>query len=203
MQLFHSHFSPFARKVMACAHVLGIVDRIELLPSAAHPVKRDNTILAHHPLAQVPTLLDDEGHALADSRVICEYLDARAGGGLFPAAGPARWAALNDQSIADGILDAALLIRYELTARDASERSVAWMDGQEAKIRSSLASLEAGAERLVGRIDIGTISIACALGYLDLRFAELGWTRDHPDLATWFTSFAEHPAMVATKPPVA
>ncbi|MHC2088422.1 glutathione S-transferase family protein [Methylobacterium sp. CM6244] len=203
MKLFHSHFSPFARKVMACAHVLGIVDRIELLPSAAHPVKRDGTILTHHPLAQVPTLLDDEGHALADSRVICEYLDTQAGGGLFPSAGPARWTALNDQSIADGILDAALLIRYELTARDASECSSTWMDGQEAKIRSSLASLDAGAERLLGRVDIGTISLGCALGYLDLRFAELGWTRDHRDLAAWFAGFAEHPAMVVTKPPAA
>ncbi|GJE19173.1 glutathione S-transferase family protein [Methylobacterium marchantiae] len=203
MKLFHSHFSPFARKVMACAHVLGIADRIALLPSAAHPVKRDGTILAHHPMAQVPTLLDDEGHALADSRVICEYLDARAGGKLFPPAGPARWSALNAQSIADGILDAALLIRYELTARDASERSVAWMDGQEAKIVSALAALDSEAESFADRIDIGTISIACALGYLDLRFAELGWKRSHPDLAAWFTRFAEHPAMLATRPPAA
>ncbi|KQP40584.1 glutathione S-transferase family protein [Methylobacterium sp. Leaf106] len=203
MKLFHSHFSPFARKVMACAHVLGLVDRIELLPSAAHPVKRDGTILAHHPMAQVPTLLDDEGHALADSRVICEYLDARAGGGLFPPAGPARWTALNEQSIADGILDAALLIRYELTARDASERSVAWMDGQEAKIRSALATLDDRAGGFADRVDIGTISIACALGYLDLRFTELGWKQKYPDLAAWFTSFAAHPAMEATKPPAA
>jgi glutathione S-transferase len=203
MKLFHSHFSPFARKVMACAHVLGIVDRIELLPSAAHPVKRDGTILAHHPLAQVPTLLDDEGHALADSRVICEYLDARSGGGLFPPAGPARWAALNEQSIADGILDAALLIRYELTVRDPSERSAGWMGGQEAKILSALAALDEQAGRFGDRVDIGTISIACALGYLDLRFAELGWTQAHPNLAAWFTSFAAHPAMTATKPPAA
>ncbi|WP_019904592.1 glutathione S-transferase family protein [Methylobacterium sp. 77] len=203
MKLFHSHFSPFARKVMVCAHVLGLTDRLELLASAAHPVKRDGTILAHHPLAQVPTLLDEEGHAIADSRVICEYLDARAGGHLFPPAGPARWAALNAQSIADGILDAALLIRYELTARDASERSVAWMDGQEAKIVSALAHLNAEADGFGERIDIGTISIACALGYLDLRFAELGWKRENPDLAAWFTRFAAHPAMMATIPPTA
>ena len=117
MQLFHSHFSPFARKVMVVAHEHGLADRIELLPTAAHPVKRDGTILAQHPLAQVPTLIDAAGHAIADSRVICEYLDARAGGGLFPANGPERWIALTDQSTADGMLDAALLIRYELTAR--------------------------------------------------------------------------------------
>jgi glutathione S-transferase len=203
MKLFHSHFSPFARKVMVVAFEHGLTDAIELLPTAAHPVKRDGTILAHHPLAQVPTLILEDGQALADSRVICEYLDVRAGGGLFPAAGPARWTALGDQSTADGMLDAALLIRYELTARPEAERSSAWIAGQTAKIESGLASFEAGAALRADRVDIGTITLGCALGYLDLRFPEIVWRAAQPALAEWYEGFAARPAMRATRPPAA
>jgi glutathione S-transferase len=202
MKLFHSHFSPFVRKVMVVAHELGLAERIELLPSAAHPTKRDTNILALHPLAQVPTLIADDGHAIADSRVICEYLDAL-GGGMFPAPGPARWLALNDQSTADGLLNAALLIRYELTVREEGERSSAWIAGQTAKIESALDTFEAGVAALADRIDIGTIAVACALGYLDLRFPDLAWRRRSPALAAWFEGFDARASMQATRPPVA
>jgi len=201
MKLFHSHSSPFVRKVMVVAHELGLAERLELLPSAVHPVKRDRSVLAQHPLAQVPTLILDNGEGLADSRVICEYLDAEAGGRLFPAGGDARWRALNEQSTADGVLDAALLIRYELTARPESERSAAWIEGQTAKIESALAWFEEQAEALGDRVDIGTIALACALGYLDLRFSDIAWRDDAPRLAAWFARFEERPAMVATRPP--
>lgn len=203
MKLFHSHFSPFARKVMVCAHELGLAGRIELLPSAAHPVTRDPTILAHQPLAQVPTLIAEDGRVLADSRVICEYLDDLAGGALFPATGPARWDALTDQSTADGLLDAALLIRYELTARTEGTRSASWIEGQTAKIESTLAWFEARAAAIAERVDIGSISLGCALGYLDLRFAELGWSERHPRTRAWYARFAARPAMAATRPPAA
>lgn len=201
MKLFHSHSSPFVRKVMVVAHELGLAERLELLPSAVHPVKRDRSVLAQHPLAQVPTLVLDSGESLADSRVICEYLDAEAGGRLFPAGGDARWRALNEQSTADGVLDAALLIRYELTARPESERSAAWIEGQTAKIESALAWFEEHAEASGDRVDIGTIALACALGYLDLRFSDIAWRDDAPRLAAWFARFEERPSMVATRPP--
>jgi len=201
MKLFHSHSSPFVRKVMVVAHELGLAERLELLPSAVHPVKRDRSVLAQHPLAQVPTLVLDNGEGLADSRVICEYLDAEAGGRLFPAGGDARWRALNEQSTADGVLDAALLIRYELTARPESERSAAWIEGQTAKIESALAWFEEQAEAVRDRVDIGTIALACALGYLDLRFSDIAWRDDAPRLAAWFARFEERPSMVATRPP--
>ena len=195
MKLFHSQTSPFVRKVMVAAHELGLAERIETLPSAVHPVTRDGRVLAVHPLAQVPTLILDGGEAIADSRVICEYLDALGGGRLFPAAGAARWAALNLQSTADAVLDAALLIRYELTARPEAERSQAWMDGQHAKIASALDWFETQA---LDGVDIGTIALACALGYLDLRFSDLGWREGRPNLAAWFSDFSERASMRAT-----
>ncbi|WP_336488567.1 glutathione S-transferase [Methylobacterium nigriterrae] len=203
MKLFHSHFSPFVRKVMVAAHELGLADRIELLPSAVHPMKRDETVLAQHPLAQVPTLIDETGNALADSRVICEYIDALGGHRLFPPAGADRWRALNEQSLADGLLDAALLIRYELTARAEGERSAGWIDGQNAKIASALAWFESRAATFTDRLDIGTVAAASALGYLDLRFADLAWRDRHPGLAAWYADFAERPSMRATQPPTA
>lgn len=203
MRLFHSHFSPFVRKVMVCAHELGLAGGIELLPSAAHPIERDAGILARHPLAQVPTLVLADGSALADSRVICEYLDARGGPRLFPAEGPARWRALNEQSLLDGLLDAALLIRYELTVRPEAERSVAWIAGQTAKIESALAWFEAAAPAFGERVDIGTIAAACGLGYLDLRFGHLSWRARHPALATWHDGFSARPSMRETQAPAA
>ncbi|SFG49821.1 glutathione S-transferase [Methylobacterium gossipiicola] len=203
MKLFHSPFSPFVRKVTVVADELGLAERIELLPSAAHPTQRDATIRALHPLAQVPTLITDEGIALADSRVICEYLDALGGGGVFPPSGSARWIALGDQSTADGLLDAALLLRYELTVRTEGERSAAWIAGQTAKIEGVLDSFEAGVGTLANRVDIGTITVACALGYLDVRFPDLAWRRRAPALGAWADGFAERPSLRATKPPAA
>jgi glutathione S-transferase len=203
MKLFHSHFSPYARKVMVVAHELGLTERIALLPSAAHPIKRDATILAHHPLGQVPTLVTDDGAVLADSRVICEFLDSLGDGALFPAAGPARWSALTLQSTADGVLTAALSIRYELTARAEAERSASWIAGQNEKIETSLQSFEALAEALRDRLDIGTIALGCTLGYLDLRFPDLAWAERMPVLRAWYEDFSRRPSMVATRPPAA
>lgn len=201
MKLFHSPFSPFVRKVMVVAHELGLVGRIECLPGAAHPTQRDQTVLSHNPLAQVPTLIDDDGRVLADSRVICEYLDTVGAGTLFPKSVPARWIALGDQSLADGLLDAALLIRYERTVRPETERSDAWIAGQNAKIESVLGTFEERAESFTDRLDIGTISVGCALGYLDLRFADRHWRDGAPKLAAWERDFGERPSMTATRPP--
>ena len=200
MKLFHSPASPYVRKCMVVAHETGLAARIELLPSAAHPVNRDRSIVERNPLGKVPTLITDDGDALYDSRVICEYLDARAGARLFPAAGPARWRALTDQALGDGILDAALLVRYETGMRPEPLRWADWTAGQLDKMHTGLARIEAQAEGLAGRVDIGTITLGCVLGYFDLRFAHLDWRQAHPRAAAWFEGFNARPAMQATVP---
>ena len=121
MQIHFSPASPFVRKVMVAAHELGLVDRLETLPSAAHPVNRDQSILARNPLGQVPTLVTDDGRTLYDSRVICEYLNDLGRGSLFPA-GEARWRALTEQALGDGMLAAAVLTRYESVVRPEAKR---------------------------------------------------------------------------------
>lgn len=199
MKLYFSGASPFVRKVMVVAHEVGLGGEIEAVTAAAHPVNRDGNIVAHNPLGQVPTLILDDGEVLADSRVICEYLDARAGGRLFPAA-PERWRVLVAQSLGDGLLDASLLVRYERTARPEALRSTEWQAGQLDKIRCALDVMEAAAGRLGERVDIGTITWGCAVGYLDLRFPEIGWRDGRPDLAAWFARFDERPSMKATRP---
>lgn len=199
MKLFFSPSSPFVRKVMAVARETGQADRIETVAAAAHPVNRNGDIRAENPLGQVPTLLLDDGTALYDSRVICEYLDAQAGGALF-GTGAARWRALTEQALADGALGAALLVRYEATVRPEPKRWDDWREGQMGKVRDALARFEQVLPEAGDRVDIGTIAIGCALGYLDLRFADLAWRKDHPATAEWFARFDERPSMAATRP---
>lgn len=201
MKIYYSPFSPYVRKVLVAAHELGVASRIEQLPSAAHPVNRDQTIIAHNPLGQVPTMLLEDGTALADSRVICEYLDDLAGGTLFPKSRPQRWRALADQSLGDGILAAALLSRYEVAVRPPEKLWQPWLDGQLDKVETSIAAIERAVPTLGERIDIGTISFACAFGYLDLRFPDFGWRSRHPRSAAWFAGFDARPSMRVTRHP--
>ncbi len=198
MQIYFSPFSPYVRKCLVAAHELGLVDRITLLPAAANPVTRDQTIIARNPLGKIPTFIADDGRVLYDSRVICEYLDDLAGGGrLFPASGAARWDALTLQSLADGLLDAALLARYEVAMRPEALRWPDWLAGQLDKIHTSLAALERDTAALGARVDIGTIAVGCAVGYLDIRFADMGWRERYPQLAKWEAVFAQRPSMQA------
>ena len=199
MKLFYAPSSPFVRKVMVCAIELGLDGKIETARAAAHPVNRDKNILAASPLGQVPTLVTDEGLALYDSRLICEYLDHLGGGKLFPR-DSSRWQALVEQSAADGLLNAALLCRYEATVRPQELRYAPWRDGQMDKISTALAQFETWLPGFGNRVDIGTITIGCALGYLDFRFADFGWRNGRDGLAAWFAAFDARAAMEKTRP---
>jgi glutathione S-transferase len=185
--------------VSACE--LGLREQIELVPAAAHPINRDRSLIVHNPLGQVPTLVTDDGAVLYDSRVICEYLNELGEGCLVPGQATARWAAYRDQVLADGIMDAAILVRYETFARPETLRWKDWIDGQMDKVHCGLAELEQRASSLNRRIDAGTIAVGCALGYLDFRFASLAWRNARPDTAAWFASFSERESMMATRPP--
>ncbi len=200
-KLYYAPTSPFVRKVMITAWCLGINDQIEMLESAAHPIQRDARIARFNPLAKIPAFQTVDGQFLYDSRVICEYLNAYAQGGLFPVAGNARWTSLTRQALGDGLLDAALLARYERTVRPEEKQWAGWVDAQLQKVSAALDEIEKYAEEF-SRIpdDIGLITLGCALGYLDFRFADLVWRNHHPLTAAWFAEFDQHPAMVKTRP---
>jgi len=203
LKIYYATASPFARKCVVAAQELGLRARIELLPAAVHPVNRDETVGAHNPLGKIPTLIADDGAVLYDSRVICDYLNTQGDGRLVPDAGAARWRVLVDQSLADGIMDAAVLARYETTVRPDALRWDAWVTGQLRKVTAGLEEFEARASGLAGRVDLGTIALGCALGYLDFRFSSLAWRDRHPHLAAWFQRFAERESMAATRPAAA
>ncbi len=200
MVLFDSSSSPFVRKVNLVIHLLGLESRIERRSQNAHPVARDAALVRHNPLGQAPTLLREDGRVLCDSRVVCEYLDSLAGGGLFPPAGDARWQALLLQSLADGLLDAGVLLRYEGHTRPPPQRWQGWVDAQWTKIDSVLDHFEQDVIGWGARVDIGTLTAGCALGYLDFRFEDVDWRAQHPCLAQWYAPFAQQPAMQATWP---
>lgn len=200
MKLYFSPASPYVRKVLASAHLVELAHTVELLPSAASPVARDMMIAPVNPLGKVPTAYLDDGTALIDSRTICEYLHEQAPEkGLFPA-GSDRWEALRLHAIADGLLDAALLARYEVAMRPETLRWADWLKGQMGKIDAAAEALEASIDQLDGRQDIGSITTGCALGYLDFRFPDHEWRGQAPKLAAWWEAFANTPAMSKTKP---
>jgi len=203
LRLYFSAASPFVRKVMVCAHEKKVADRIETLASQAWPVKRDQTIVRDNPSGQVPTALLDDGTPLFDSRVICAYVDTMSDEGcLYPATGAARFRVLTLEALADSALAAALLCRYETVLRPEELRWELWSDSQMEKIDSSLDDLEArwGDDLADGTADAGSIAVACALGYLDFRFADKDWRSGHPRLARWFADFSSRPSMQATMP---
>jgi len=201
MQLHANVASPFVRKVRVAALETGLDARIEKLERRQTPVAPDAALNADNPLGKIPCLITDEGLSLYDSRVICEYLDGlHDGPRLFPEPGPARWRALRRQALADGIMDAGVLVRYETFLRPEACRWDAWITNQKQKFRRALDVLEGEAAQLAGVIDIGTIAIGCALGYLDFRYPDEGWRERHPTLAAWFADFARRPSMVETAP---
>jgi len=191
--------SPFVRKVRIAASVLGLEHDIKL--ENADTANVSDTVRQQNPIGKIPTLLLEDGSALFDSRVIVEYLDHRAGGGrVIPADPSARFAALRQQALADGILDASILIIYENRWRVAEQREPKWVEHQAGKVERALASLAAAPPGVSAIPDVGQISVACALGYRDFRF-EGGWRKDHPALVRWLDEFATRvPAFAATKP---
>jgi len=199
MQLHFSPASPYVRKVMACAIARGLDSRIEKIATNPHVSPPD--LLAHNPLSKVPALVTDDGVALFDSPVICEYLDGLGDAPpLFPADRTARIAAVRLQAIADGILDAAVG-RRGMAQLPQDDGRRAFDTRQKAAVDRSLALLEAEIASLAGAPTIGTIAVACALGYLDFRFAAEPWRDAHPKLAKWFAA-AEQTAPLANTMPV-
>jgi len=196
MKLFHSPTSPYARKVVACAIARGIDSQIELI--ATNPHVSPPELLAVNPLSKIPCLVTGDGLALFDSPVICEYLDSLEGGlPLYPRGLGPRLRVLKQQAIADGIMDAAVLRRMEMGRPQEAARD-AVMARHKVAVERALDVLEA--DTLHQTVDIGTISIACALGYLTLRFAAEPWRDGHPKLTAWFAQFGLNPCIARTKP---
>lgn len=195
MKLYGGASSPYVRKCRVAARELGVIGKIEEMPMPTYGADPNTPLAGMNPAVRVPTLELDNGEFLYDSRIILRYLNESAGGSLYPAGD---WAMQRRESQAEGLIDAALLIRGEVT-RPEEFKYQGFIDLQSKKINNALDALEQIVGSL-GGIDAAAIGTGCALGYLDFRFADWGWRDNHPGLAKWFEGFNARPSMQATMP---
>jgi glutathione S-transferase len=190
--------SPFGRKVKIAAALLGLDKEIRI--EKTDTTDASDTIRKQNPLGKIPALILEDGSVLHDSPVILDYLDHRAGGAkIIPSEPNARYAALTLQSLCDGVLDACLLQVYEGRWRPVEKHEKKWVDYQAEKVKRAFDVLEAAPPVLGAIPNVGEITLACALGYGDLRFAGT-WRKDYPRLVAWLEAFAAKvPAFEATR----
>lgn len=189
--------SPFGRKVKLAASILGLSDRIQIVD--ADTLNPEDSIRQQNPLGKIPALILENGDVLYDSRVIVEYLDHLAGGGRIIPNGAERFTALRDQALADGIMDAALLQVYEGRFRPEDRHEPKWVGHQADKVRRGLDHAEARLTQPGQPLHVGQIALACALGYLDLRFNGR-WRESYPGLVAWLADFESRvPAYAKTR----
>lgn len=194
MKLRYSPTSPYVRKVMVMLHETGIEGAIERI--TVDPLNPEDVKSSPNPLGKIPCLITDDGQALYDSPVILEYLDRRHDGPRMLADdGPERWTALRRQALADGILEASVLVFVE-TMRRPERQSKGWIAHNKATVARAIDALEG--EDLEGPPDIGRIAVAVALAFVDQTFPDEDWRPDHPRLARWFAGFDARPSMRAT-----
>ena len=198
LKLHWSPKSPYVRKVMICAHELGLVDRLELVRSVAAMLKPNPRLMHDNPLSKIPTLVLEDGFTLFDSAVISEYLNELGGGQLFPKQSADKWQALRWHAFGDGLLDALILWRNE-RERDVPLQPL--IDAFELKARASLKQLDDEAQALTETpFSIGHIALGCALSYLDYRFDSFGWRGIAPRLAEWYAETRVRPSFIHTEP---
>ena len=204
MKLTFSPASPFARKVRIAAIELGLIDRIEFVPTTVAPGQPNDAYSQITPLKKLPVLILDNGDVIVDSYVIVEYLDEIAGGGkLIPVSGPTRWKVKSDHSLLQGMLDAMLLCRYEKMVRPQGLQWQAWSDDHWNRAWSGMARFEKQADVLSGPFDIVQIGLTCVLGYADFRFADCGWRNAYPKLDAFHEKMLTRPSVKISVPPPA
>lgn len=199
MELLGADASPFVRKVRVMMLEAGIED-IPFIHVATSVVDGgDAAIRGANPLGKIPALRREDGPTLYDSRVITRFLDDQAKAGLYPAA--RLWDTLTLEATGDGMMDAAVNMIYERRFRPDEMQFAPWVEGQWTKVARALDVLEAQwMSHLHGPLDMGQVSVACALGYLDFRHGDRNWRDGHPALGAWAARFAERPSMTATAP---
>ena len=199
MKLIYSAASPFARKVNVLLRETGQTDDVDLVEVATTPVSTPSEVRAANPIGKIPALIREDGPALYDSRVICRYLDDRAGAGLYPAS--EIWEMLTLEATADGLMDAAVLMVYEGRVRPEHLIYDDWVEAQWGKVSGALDALnDRWMSHLNGPLSIGQIAVGCALGYLDFRHGARNWREGRGDLDDWYAIFAERDSMKATAP---
>lgn len=197
MQLLMSPFSPFVRMARITAREAGIA--LEEREIATSPLATDAALAAANPVGKIPALIRPEGPTLFDSRVICRFLDAQGGAGLYPE--ERLWDVLTLEALGHGIAEAAVSMTYEARFRPEALRFDDWTEAQWAKITRGLGALEAQwMGLLAGPLTGGQIAVGAALGYLDLRHGARAWRDEAPALADWAEGIFARPSFAETAP---
>jgi glutathione S-transferase len=203
MKLIGSATSPYVRKV----RIVMAEKKLDYQLILEDVWAANTSITASNPLGKVPCLIMEGGEAVFDSRVIVEYLDTLSPvGKLIPTQGRERAEVKTWEALADGLLDAAILARLEATwpGRSAEQRSDAWIARQMGKIDATLKAMSTG----LGdkpfcsgiHLSLSDVAVGCALGYLDLRFAQIDWRESYPNLAKLQEKLLQRPSFVETHP---
>ena len=200
MKLLSSPASPYTRKV----RIVLAEKKIECELETVDVAPAENPVNAHNPLGKIPTLLLDDGSALYDSRVIVEFLDGKSPiSRLIPEELRDRVAVRRWEALADGVLDAGLLVRYE-SMRDKQEQSKAWSDKQLARSKRGMAQMAAELEGKDwchnGRYTLADIAVGCCLGFMEVRLPEVAWRTGYPTLAKLADKLAQRPSFKDTAP---
>jgi glutathione S-transferase len=204
MKLLYQTHSPYARKVLVMAHEVGLADRLQVIHHETSPTVRNEEVFGVNPLGKVPVLIPDDGLALFDSNVICEYLDGlHECPRVIPSDLPKRMLSLRLQALAQGLCDAGILIRHETDRRPEPYRYPAMRDGQTQKLLSAYDFLEQEESAIdpanadAQHVDIGQIALATALSWLAFRHLP-AFEPGRPRLSAWYRRFLQRPSMLAT-----
>ncbi len=216
MKLLYQTHSPYARKALVLAHEAGLADRLEVVHHETSPTRRNEEVFRVNPLGKVPVLVLDDGLALFDSNVICEYLDGLPHDGpkLIPRGGRERLLSLRLQALVQGICEAGIAVRHETERRPEPYRYPAMRDGQVAKLvaaydfleREGLAAVlgtggagSGSSDTGTGKVEVGQIALATALSWVEFRGLP-PFEEGRPRLSAWYRAFARRPSMLATPP---
>jgi glutathione S-transferase len=197
MQLLMSPASPFVRKVRVLLRETNLLAEVEEVDVSTTPLASDPKVVAANPSGKIPTLIRDDGPALYDSRVITRFLNDHAKADLYPES--RIWEILTLEATADAIMDAAVTMTYEGRLRPQAQQSTEWIEAQWGKASRAVTVINnRWMSHLSGPLNIGQISTACALSYIDLRHDARGWRAGNAALANWHEEFVKRDSMIAT-----
>ena len=201
LKLFYSDRSPYVRKVMVTLHEVNLFENVEIVGVRTNPLGVVEDLVDVSPLGKIPTLVLPDGTTIFDSRVICSYLNSIGKSDLYLAQENLKWNIKTAEANFDGILDAALLMVYEHRYRQDKYQSVEWLENLWKKIERTLDFYNNSSSKILsGSLNMGQISLGCALGYLDYRHNNRNWRAKNQNLRDWFAEFSERLSMRNTIP---
>ena len=204
MKLIGSLTSPYVRKV----RIVFLEKKVDVDLELENVWAADTKIALNNPLGKVPCLILDDGEAIYDSRVIAEYVDTLSPvGKLIPAGSRERATVKTWEALADGVDDAGILARLEVTLRPTEQQSSEWLERQMGKINAALAQMsrELGDNAWChgNQMTLADIAVGCALGYMLFRFPNIAWQAQYPNLDALYQKLMQRPSFAETAPPAA